>query len=210
MASAYNHFHEHGDKHPVCTAKDVHSFTADLVGSDNPSSCKKGETISVYYMAGFTTNSAKGRHDIAMYTALDALCHGDSPSPNDGNCANDGGSCTVTVLGDADIAYDETPNINSRIKYADKKGGTDSCADIDSKGDFYFAPRRMEIPCEGKYENGQWTNKVHLQACLSWRQPGADINCNEYGSFPGEWAIKFRFRKVLMNLSITAFSTSLF
>lgn len=179
MANAYNHFHEHGDKHPVCTAKDVHSFTASLVGNSNPTSCKKGEMISVYYSAAFTVNSAKGRHDIAMYTARDALCNGDAPSPNDGNCANDGASCTVTVLGDADIAMDW------RIKYDDKKGGHDSCADIDRSGTFQFAPRQMEIPCEGKYEDGQWSDKVHLQSCLSWRQPGGDINCDQYGAFPG-------------------------
>ena len=179
MADAYNHFHEHRDKHPVCTAKDVHSFTATLVGNDNPSSCKKGETISVYFAAGFTSNSSKGRHDIAMYTAQDALCNGDTPSANDGNCASVGSKCTVTVLGDADIAID------SRIKYDDKKGGTDSCADIDESGTFQFAARQMGIPCEGKYENGAWTEKVVLQACLSWRQPGGDINCDEYGAFPG-------------------------
>lgn len=180
MADAYNHFHGQGDNHPVCTSKDIHSFTATMVeGYNNPSSCKKGETVSVMYSASFTSNSAKGRHDIAMYTALDALCHGETPSANDRNCASVGSSCTVTVLGDDDIAMD------LRIKHDDKKGGNDSCADIDASGTFQFAPRLMDIPCEGKFENGQWTNKVVLQACLSWRQPGGDINCDEYGAFPG-------------------------
>lgn len=179
MRDVYDHFANKDGDHPICRAKEVHSFTATLVGNDNPSSCKRGSTIKVTYVAGFTVNSAEGRHDIAMYIARDALCHGETPSINDGNCARDGSSCSVTVMGDSDIALDP------RIKYDDKKGGTDSCADITDQGRFEFAPRTFEIPCEGWYENGKWTHKVALQTCISWRQPGGDINCNEYGAFPG-------------------------
>ncbi|KAL3782315.1 hypothetical protein HJC23_001923 [Cyclotella cryptica] len=179
MRDVYDHFVNKDGDHPVCRAKDVHSFTATLVGDHNPSSCKRASTIIVTFAAGFTVNSAVGRHDIAMYTARDALCHGDTPSINDGNCARDGSSCSVTVMGDSDIALDP------RIKYDDKIGGNDSCADISDKGMFEFAPRTLEIPCEGRYKDGEWTHKVVLQTCISWRQPGGDINCDEYGAFPG-------------------------
>ena len=179
MRDVYDHFANKDDDHPICRAKEVHSFTATLVGDDSPSSCNRGSTIMVTYVAGFTVNSAEGRHDIAMYIARDALCHGETPSINDRNCARDGSSCSVTVMGDSDIALDP------RIKYDDKKGGTDSCADINDKGRFEFAPRTFEISCEGRYENGEWTHKVALQTCISWRQSGGDINCNEYGAFPG-------------------------
>ena len=82
-------------------------------------------------------------YNSALWTALDPLCH-DSPSKGDHNCARDGSLCSVTVFGDDDIALD------SRIKFDDHKGGTDTCADIDEAGTFSFAPRQLQIPCEGQ------------------------------------------------------------
>lgn len=176
MKAVYNNFAmATGDQHPVCRAKEVHSLTATLSGT-NPTYCNAGEMITVSVMAGFTSNSAVGRQDIALYTAQDAMCHGATPSANDRNCARDGGKCGVHVLGQYDKQYLE----DSRIKFkVDKDGYADSCADLDEKGTFVFAPRSLEIPCVGKYENGAWTDKVVLQACLSWRQPGGDIDCDE-------------------------------
>jgi len=107
-----------------------------------------------------------------MYTSLDVLCH-DPPSMHDHNCARDGSSCSVTVFGDADIALD------NRIVYQDHKGGTDQCGDIDAAGTFSFAPRQLEVPCEGQYIDGSgWSNSVALQSCLSWRQPGGKMALN--------------------------------
>ncbi|KAL3772004.1 hypothetical protein ACHAWO_008176 [Cyclotella atomus] len=173
MRDVFNHFFDKPNQHPVCRAKEVNSFNATLI--NGPASCVRGTTITVNFTASFTVNSAVGRHDIALWTALDALCH-NPPGTKDYNCARDGDNCSVTVFGDADIALDPT-----RIAYDDHKGGTDHCGDVNTSGTFSFAPRVLDIPCEGQYVQGTgWTDKVALQSCLSWRQPGGQCllkNC---------------------------------
>ena len=111
-----------GEGSLVCTAKEVYANSANV--TDGPTSCMRGDSITVNVSASIHFNSA--RYDPAIYTASSDCDVGNVAN----NCAIDGKTCAVDVLGPEDangtngaIASDDT-----------KQHGQDSCYDVTENG----------------------------------------------------------------------------
>ena len=101
----------------VCTAKEVYANNVTVIGGPPSWSCERGEYIYVNISASIHFNT--DRYDPAIYTAS-SNCIVDNTA---NNCAIDGKTCAVDVLGPEDA-------IPGKIENADQ----DSCYDVVENG----------------------------------------------------------------------------
>ncbi|UCD40888.1 MAG: hypothetical protein JSV69_09845 [Chloroflexota bacterium] len=142
-----------------CTANDVRLAQFNLLSG--PSSCIKGEDITVTLLGEFVSTSDQ-RWDIGMFIATD----GGDPNSLGGTCYNDYLHVVSADNSDLDLTGGSGPFYNGEIT----EDPGDTCGDLDQGQTAFFQTAQITIKCQDRDNNGV----ADVNACTVWANSRSD------------------------------------